>query len=516
MAWDVPRRLVLEYYGHHTLYRENATFHASALRERTLNDFREHMHKFDAQIALFQAMPQHVVVGIFSADARVLRTRFLPSPRDCLGSVRRLVPKLADEASERLLEEVRSAEEQLRREPDGIGAFVAYAIFLGESPERHTQLEKRWQASEEMHELCVEFAIQPSEGSKATRKALTVQLNGLSDLISAHQTAFDERRAKWSDKIVEGVNALRTRAADERLVAEDPRLFDGATPIEAALEHIARTRPVVAELTERATQFERWQADLKLPIALCDEARSLATSMRVVHEVWACLEDSASKMGEWEELPVVLLEPSEIEAAVVRYQRAVSQAERALPPNSVLPVVRLRIETCRQLLPLVQALRNPHLKPPHFDKLDQAVGAKLPREDELTVRAALAAGLHTQSALVAKIAADATQEATLLEMLAKVKAQWAVTEFVTKPFKDLRDVCVLGAVDDVMTTLEETQLVMQSILGSPHVTALRAEAEEWGHKLALFSDVLDEWLACQRAWMYLESIFAAPGAHACA
>ena len=61
-----------------------------------------------------------------------------------------------------------------------------------------------------------------------------------------------------------------------------------------------------------------------------------------------------------------------------------------------------------------------------------------------------------------------------------------------------------------MATLEETQLIVQSVLGSPYVAALRHEAEQWNRQLLLFSDSLDEWLACQRAWMYLESIFAAP------
>jgi dynein heavy chain len=128
----------------------------------------------------------------------------------------------------------------------------------------------------------------------------------------------------------------------------------------------------------------------------------------------------------------------------------------------------------------------------------------------LTVGVCLEVGLHTHCNLVAKISGDATQEATLREMIEKVRQQWEATEFATKPFKDSRDATVLGAVDDVLQTLEETQLVMQSVMGSPYVTALRSDAEAWHKKLQLFSDVLDEWLACQRSWMYLESIFAAP------
>ena len=38
---------------------------------------------------------------------------------------------------------------------------------------------------------------------------------------------------------------------------------------------------------------------------------------------------------------------------------------------------------------------------------------------------------------------------------------------------------------------------------------MQKRVDEWEKKLRLFSDTLDEWLAVQRAWMYLESIFKA-------
>ncbi len=33
--------------------------------------------------------------------------------------------------------------------------------------------------------------------------------------------------------------------------------------------------------------------------------------------------------------------------------------------------------------------------------------------------------------------------------------------------------------------------------------------ELWEKRLSLLSDTLDEWVQCQRSWMYLETIFSA-------
>jgi dynein heavy chain len=50
---------------------------------------------------------------------------------------------------------------------------------------------------------------------------------------------------------------------------------------------------------------------------------------------------------------------------------------------------------------------------------------------------------------------------------------------------------------------------VQTILGSRFVGPMQKRVDEWEKKLRLFSETLDEWLAVQRAWMYLESIFKA-------
>lgn len=70
---------------------------------------------------------------------------------------------------------------------------------------------------------------------------------------------------------------------------------------------------------------------------------------------------------------------------------------------------------------------------------------------------------------------------------------------------------VLGGIEDVVMQLEDSQVALQTILASRFVGGIRTEVEEWEKKLSLLSEMLDEWLTCQRSWMYLENIFGAEG-----
>lgn len=80
---------------------------------------------------------------------------------------------------------------------------------------------------------------------------------------------------------------------------------------------------------------------------------------------------------------------------------------------------------------------------------------------------------------------------------------WKPLEFIVNPYKDFKDIFILGSVEDVMAVLEETQVLVQTILSSRFVGPMQKKVDEWEKKLRLFSETVDEWLAVQRSWMYL-------------
>ncbi|XP_052367160.1 dynein axonemal heavy chain 6-like, partial [Oncorhynchus keta] len=51
---------------------------------------------------------------------------------------------------------------------------------------------------------------------------------------------------------------------------------------------------------------------------------------------------------------------------------------------------------------------------------------------------------------------------------------------------------------------------MATVASSRYVGPIKTRVDEWQRQLNLFSQTLEEWLTCQRNWLYLESIFSAP------
>uniref|UniRef100_A0A9J8DK93 Dynein, axonemal, heavy chain 6 n=1 Tax=Cyprinus carpio carpio TaxID=630221 RepID=A0A9J8DK93_CYPCA len=111
---------------------------------------------------------------------------------------------------------------------------------------------------------------------------------------------------------------------------------------------------------------------------------------------------------------------------------------------------------------------------------------------------------------IQEVSAQASGEASLENILRKIEESWKTTEFVVLPHRDSKDVFILGGTDDIQVLLDDSIVNVATVASSRYAGPISARVDKWQRQLTLFSQTLDEWLTCQRSWLYLESIFSAP------
>ena len=104
----------------------------------------------------------------------------------------------------------------------------------------------------------------------------------------------------------------------------------------------------------------------------------------------------------------------------------------------------------------------------------------------------------------------ATQEFNLRTQLDEIKLIWSQTDFRVAKHKDRADCFKLTELDVVQAVLDESLTAVSNIMGSRYVKRLQAEAEMWQQRLNLVADTIEAWKEFQRAWLYLDNIFASP------
>jgi dynein heavy chain len=497
---------------HKEIYLSNShAFDAQSLWDAELGVFKAHLDQFVEQEALLDSIPAKTTIGIFGAQITQLRDLFLPSPRSCLQQIHQLMPQIGADLNAKLLNETTHAYERLNRQPADVAEFVSFSNFLNENNGRQKEFGDRWTAIEAMYSLMAEYNVRVPEQDEASRKMMDQSLSQLRYQIAVVESAQEEKTAQFTDDIDKGISNLRTRADELLANAEDPRLFDGETEVSEAMEVLSSLSATLDELATDSKRFTDFQEILRVPVTRYDEVEAVASNLSLKRSLWSSLDDWARQTEDWVQAPFESLNVEAMNGYVQRVDKVCKQCEKGLPENTVLPILKDKVDTFKAMVPVIDALRNPALRERHWNQIEDTIHSKVERGEGFTLGYLLELSVKEYRGEIEQIAVRATQESILEEMLVKVKGQWQDAEFVVNAYKESKDVFILGSLEDVTATLEETQVLVQTILGSRFVGPLQTAVDEWDKKLRLFSDTMDEWLQCQRQWMYLESIFGGGG-----
>ena len=170
---------------------------------------------------------------------------------------------------------------------------------------------------------------------------------------------------------------------------------------------------------------------------------------------------------------------------------------------------RDEMQEFKPLLPLVIALRNPGMRDRHWEALSKELEMELrPNEDEtFTLNKAVELGLLTRMEVINRYSDVAGKEYSIENALNKMTKEWVTINIQTMAYRDT-GTYILKGIDEVSQVLDDHIVMTQSMSFSAFKKPFEERIAEWEAQLNLVSEIIDEWLACQRNWMYLEPIFS--------
>ena len=141
-------------------------------------------------------------------------------------------------------------------------------------------------------------------------------------------------------------------------------------------------------------------------------------------------------------------------------------------------------------LPVLTHLRNPCLKPRHWSEIEQVLEYEFTADDPISLRKLEEIEAFERTEEIEEISGKASSEASLEAILKKVEEAWKTMEFMVLPYKDQKDVFILGGTDDIQVLLDDSNINIQTIASSRHVGPIKPRVEEWVRQLELFGKTL--------------------------
>jgi dynein heavy chain len=179
---------------------------------------------------------------------------------------------------------------------------------------------------------------------------------------------------------------------------------------------------------------------------------------------------------------------------------------------AVCHVLEERMREFKDSIPLFADLKNDALRDRHWEKLMESTGKNFDMNPEtFTLENLFAMELHNFADTISDIVGSANKELSIEKSLSEVVTTWHNQRFSLHKYMKgtVEHGTLLGAVDEIVMTLDDNSMNLQSMSASRYVGPFLEKVQKWEKSLSHISEVVEIWMVVQRKWMYLESIFLA-------
>ncbi|KAH8072853.1 dynein light chain binding protein [Aureococcus anophagefferens] len=459
-------------------------------KDVNLEKYAHAITDYRAQAADFATIPRSADVGILRVDSLALKRLLVPSPTRCLDALQAYLPELMDIGFKQLLDQLGSILPVVTGAPANVAVFVTKKRVVKEAQENYEGYKEAQQKLIAMAELMESEDWPVPEDQKAHLVMADENMTTLDTGVQIAEGREEEDTKRFATEVAEEVPRLKKRIAEVREQLDQRIVASLDERPENVLAFLEIQSDALDELKSRSETLCDYQGELGQDIDEYDTLDEVAADLNLKLRLWRGVKEWSGLTAEWVVTPLSEIDAVELEKHVQAYNKTVFQASKGLPGNPVVPKLKASER--------------------HWAMIHDLVGFEIQGDAAFTLGDIINKGVTAHHAEITAIATNATQESVLEEMMAKVTKQWESTELIVMDYKDVKDLYILGDVSENIAALDESLVTVNTVLGSRYVGGIRAFVERWRRDLILFQDTLDEWLACQRAWMYLETIFSSP------
>ncbi|XP_066265764.1 dynein axonemal heavy chain 1-like isoform X1 [Branchiostoma lanceolatum] len=456
-------------------------------------------------------IPSSVVIGPFWLSTDSVRQN-LAKKRKALASavLELLAKKLAVQANE-ACEAFKGISRKLYDKPNSIEELAEQREWMKTIPEALKSHEEAINKAMTDYELIEEFYYNLSQDDFNAKWTAIGWPHKIVDQMDMTLQQLDEDEDRFRKIQLSDQNNFQDRLDTLQMVVAG---FAAHTDISKAHEianEVRRISKQLKESQELAQTYNNRERLFEMPVTDYQKLAKMVRDFEPYRNLWLTTSDWLKWHESWMTDPLTTIDAEALETQVNNSYKTMHKCVKLFKdvPGCQLVATEMRtgIEEFRPYIPLIQGLRNPGMRNRHWEQLSSELGFPVRPKASLTFSKCLDMKLQDHIEVIAKVAEVAGKEYSIEQALDKMEAEWDPIKFEIIAYKET-GTYILRSSDESSQLLDDHIVMTQSMSFSPYKKPFEERITTWESKLKMTQDVLDEWLLCQRSWLYLEPIFS--------
>eukprot|EP01135_Chromosphaera_perkinsii_P003004 Nk52_evm26s232 gene=Nk52_evmTU26s232 len=468
------------------------------------------MHIQEKEI-IEKEIPQHISIGLFWVNCENIRNTLSRKRGELCKQLLQLLAQTLRKKNETILGEYKMISRKLFERCNSIEEVTEQRAYIETIPETTAKLHK------DVETLMVDY-----------------------DRIAALNYPLDQEDfdMKWEafgwykkvdDQIEETEEVLATDSEkfQKNCIADKTNLEERLEQLHMIIagfsqhQDIAKAQDISNEVKKLSKQLKECQQNallinqreqlFGLEVTEYDKLAKLTKDFEPYKNLWVTTADWLKWKESWMTDPFTELDPEAIEKQLTDSWKTMFKSVKHfkdLPGClAVASQVKEEMDEFKPNLPLIISLRNPGMRERHWKKLSDELGFELVVDENLTFSKLLEFKLQDHIEEISKVGDAAGKEYAIESALDKMEREWQDVNMEILEYRET-GTYVMKISEEGLQLLDDHIVMTQSMSFSPFKKVFEDRLNKWEMKLKTTQDVMDEWAACQRSWLYLEPIFS--------
>ncbi|XP_036594745.1 dynein heavy chain 1, axonemal [Trichosurus vulpecula] len=460
---------------------------------------------------LDNSLPSNIIIGPFFINVENTKQNLSKKRKALATSMLDILAKNLHQEVDGICEEFRFISRKIYEKPNSIEELAELREWMKGIPEMLMGLEERivkvmddYQVMDDFfYNLTTDDFNDKWAASNWPHKILG-QIDLIREIHQEDEEKFHKIQLMDQNNFLEKLDSLQLVVAGFSIHTEIARAHEIAN-------EVRRVKKQLKECQQLAMLYNNRERIFGMPITNYDKLYKMIKDFQPYCDLWTTASDWLRSSESWMNDPLTSIDAEQLEKSVIEafktMHKCVKQFRDVPACQEVAIDIRNRIDDFKPYIPLIQGLRNPGMRNRHWEILSESININVKPKANLTFARCLEMNLQDHIEAIGKVAEVAGKEYAIEQALDKMEKEWVSVLFNVLPYKET-ETFILKSPDEASQLLDDHIVMTQSMSFSPYKKPFEHRINTWETKLKLTQEVLEEWLNCQRSWLYLEPIFS--------
>ncbi|XP_036369342.1 dynein heavy chain 2, axonemal-like [Octopus sinensis] len=369
------------------------------------------------------------------------------------------------------------------------------------------KIEARFQPLMEQFAILNKYEVPIAEESTIMLHELKDQWNTFKQTLETSDFFLKKSKDQFKSSLMNQSEGFKKQVTHLLEEFQQKGPFSSEIACDVALETLANFRENINILKSQEQVLRGGLNMFKVDLPPSKEIMLLEKELELIETIWIITRDWEMNWNIWKVSKFTEIQTEEIETFSLNVSRKLNKLSRDLKDRhwSVLEASKVKVDTFKRTMPLIQDLKNPAMRPRHWEQISVEIQRHFDyTSEDFTLEKIIELGFDQYADFINGVSSAAKKELFIEQSLISIKSTWEVTDIDMAPFKALYKI---KGTDEVFSSLDDNQIQLSTMKASRFVKAFEHEVDYWERTLSHILEVMELLLTVQRQWMYLENIF---------